>query len=359
MNQKFTTEKHSEDISYFNLTLTNNQKVSTPASVIVNLPADFLPPKEEYMCSIDRFLISGYSIPYFIFKDDPITGISNYYVTLVYNSTTTVTKNLSYSSISIQSNNNFIRNGIFSYQQFALIINEALSAAFSDLQIAVNPALNAATKPYVVFNTDNQKYQIYAEKQYFDENQPNTVTMFYNSDLYYFFNNYLIQFISENSVDKKDFRIAIRDMGGNSNIKTISGKDYYVMDQEYSNTNSMIEPQLISIKSVTLGVKPELTVPSNTNSSNLVNNDFSQGSIPIDNVIADFAPNFGNDPSQWRSWLTYLPAYRREHYRSALPDSKSIDISVFWSNPLNQENKFYIEPNGSMNIKFAFTKIKK
>jgi hypothetical protein len=154
MNQKITTEKHSDDIIYFNLTLTNNKKVSTPASVIVNLPSDFLPPKKEYMVSIDRFVISGYSIPYFIFKDDPLTGVSNYYITLVYNGVSTVTKNLQYSSVSTTSNNTFIRNGIFSYQQFALIINEALSIAFLDLQLLVAPALNTAKKPFVVFNTE-------------------------------------------------------------------------------------------------------------------------------------------------------------------------------------------------------------
>lgn len=357
MNQKITTEKHSDDIIYFNVTLTNNKKVSTPASVIVNLPSDFLPPKKEYMVSIDRFVISGYSIPYFIFKDDPNTGISDYFITFKYG-LSTVTRTLNYIAVGDTSNNNFIRNGIFSYQQFGLIINECMSSAFADLKAIVGAPLVGALAPFVVFNTDNQKYQIYAEKQYFDEQQPNAVSMYYNSDLYYFFNNYLVEFINENSLDKKDFRIGIRNLGGGLNERVIGGVVYYLMDQEYSNTNSMIEPQLISIYSNTIGIKPELTVPSNATSTNLVNNDFNQGSIPNANLIADFAPNFGNDPAQWRSWITYLPSYRREHYRAPLPDSKSIDINVYWSNPLNQENKFYIEPNGSMSIKFCFTEIK-
>lgn len=337
--------------TYFNVTLTNNQQTSQPATTVVSLPADFLPPGKIIKAGIDRFTINSCSVPIQVFPDN------TYFVSLSYNGITEK-QPLVYSEVMDQGPNQIIPNSLFSYQQLALLINAALQLAFTALQTngAVAPALNTTTAPFVIFNTDNQKYQIYADSAFYDETLPLPVTLYYNSVLYYNFNNYLIQFIGENTPDQRDVRIAIRNMGLDTNTKVFGGVTYFVMDQEYSNTSTITEPQLISIYSNTIGIKPELTVPTNTSANNgLVNVNFANGAIPFANQIADLAPNFSNaDPSQWRSIISYVPFYRRMHDMSVKPDSKTIDLSVFWSNSQNVFFQFYIEPLGAMTIKFVF-----
>ena len=351
LKQKIDIKKENFDTIYLNLTLTNNQPTSQPANIIVNLPANFIPEGEIWDSGIDRFCLSGQSIPMLIWKDD------FYYVTLSYNGVP-ISAPLLYNSVSDQGPNQLIPQGIFSYQQIALILNAALSTAFDQLQIAVAPALNATTAPFVVFNTTTQNYQLYADSAFYDETISTPVFIYYNSVLYYLFNNYLSQFIGENTVSRKDIRIAVRNMGANTNVQIIGGVTYDIMSQEYSNTGAINQVQLISIYSNTMGITPELTTASNTG-PNLVNTDFSSGGIPITNLIADFSPNFGNaDPAQIRSIITYLPAYRRLHNRNLVNSSNTADIQVYWSNAQSVQFPFYIEPNSAMTIKFAFLKRK-
>ena len=149
----FTTDG---DISYLNITLTNNQKTSVSADTIVNFPANLIDPEKKWNSSIDRFTIQGSSVPILIFQDN------TYYVTLSYNGTSQ-SQPLVYTDVLDQSNNQLIPNSIFSYQQIALLITDAMYLAFTALQTAVAPALAATTAPFIVFNTDNQKFEIYAD----------------------------------------------------------------------------------------------------------------------------------------------------------------------------------------------------
>jgi hypothetical protein len=353
--QNIKIEKVTDDLVYFNVTLTNNQKVSVPATVVTSLPADYLDINSFWNAGVERFTIQGSSVPILVFPDN------TYYVTLSYNGTSR-SQPLVYSEVSDSSNNNLIPGGIFSYQQLALLINAALKLAFTALQTAVAPALAATTAPFVVFNTNNQKFQIYADSAFYDETLTTPVYLYYNSPLYYLFNNYLVQFISENNLVNlhEDYRIAIRNMGLTTNTVVSGGVTYFVMDQEYSNTSTIVEPQLINIYSNTIGIRPELTIPTNTSANNgLVNSNFASGNIPLANLIADLAPNFGNgDPAAWRSLISYIPFYRRMHNMSQLSSSKSIDLTINWENSQGVEYPFYLEPMGSMTIKFVFEKRK-
>jgi hypothetical protein len=371
----FTTDG---DISYLNITLTNNEKTSISADTIINFPANLIDPDKKWNSAIDRFTIQGSSVPILIFQDN------TYYVTLSYNGTSQ-SQPLVYTDVIDQSNNQLIPNSIFSYQQIALLITDAMYLAFTALK-TLQPALAATTAPFVVFNTDNQKFQIYADSTFYDETLTTPVYLYYNSSLYYLFNNYLVQFISENNTVNlhQDYRIAIRDMGAGSNTKLIGatttynvnttfnsgtgattgtntevstgGITYFLCDQEYSNTSTLTQPQLINIYSTTIGIKPELTVPTNTSTLNgLVDQNFASGGIPTAYLIADLAPNFSNgDPSQWRSVISYVPFYRRWHNMVAKPDFKTADISIKWEDAQGIEYYFYIEPQGCFTIKFVF-----
>ena len=108
--------------------------------------------------------------------------------------------------------------------------------------------------------------------------------------------------------------------------------------------------------STTIGIKPELTVPTNTSTLNgLVDQNFASGGIPSAYLIADLAPNFSNgDPSQWRSVISYVPFYRRWHNMVAKPDFKTADLSIKWEDAQGVEFNFYIEPQGCFTIKFVF-----
>lgn len=344
----FTTDG---DISYLNITLTNNQKTSVSADTIVNFPANLIDPEKKWNSSIDRFTIQGSSVPILIFQDN------TYYVTLSYNGTSQ-SQPLVYTDVLDQSNNQLIPNSIFSYQQIALLITDAMYLAFTALQTAVAPALAATTAPFIVFNTDNQKFEIYADSAFYDETLTTPVYLYYNSPLYYLFNNYLVQFISENNTVNlhQDYRIAIRNMGLTTNTVVSGGVTYFRMDQEYSNTSTLTQPQLINIYSTTIGIKPELTVPTNTSTLNgLVDQNFASGGIPSAYLIADLAPNFSNgDPSQWRSVISYVPFYRRWHNMVAKPDFKTADLSIKWEDAQGVEFNFYIEPQGCFTIKFVF-----
>lgn len=351
MNQKYKVEKNPNDdsIIYLNVTMTNNKLISVPAEINLTLPDNILNTIDDYFCSIDRFSINGSSIPLRLWKDE------YYYVTMKYG-TSVVSLDVKYSpNISILSNNTFYEKPIYSYQQLAVMINSCFNTVFTSLK-ALNPSLSSANPPVFKFNITTGKYEIYAEKLFFNSLGTNTVSLFFNDRLFNLFQNFLIDFISENNtVDQyQDSKIIIMDLGLGLNEVTIGPVTYLHMEQEYVNPASVNEPQLLSIVSNAIGIVPEFILGSSNNPNQLTDTNF--GTIPISNVITDFAPQFDN-LNQWTNQIVYLPNYRRKHLRKQLPSSRNIDAIVSWSDNESKSYPFLLEPGKSMSIKFVFEKI--
>jgi hypothetical protein len=341
---------------------------------VINLPRSFLAPGKNYECAIDRFALDGSSLPIFIFENN------TYYVTLTY-STYVGQAVVTFSSVIDTGPNQLISNGVFSYQEFALQINAALTSAFTILNgpTQANGALNATAAPFLVFDTTKQTYTLWADSAFYDEELSTPIKVFFNNNLYFMFNNFLVESVSEYNINHQDYRIAIRDMGGNTNTQNIGGVEtfttvngtggstttksivggvtYFLMSQEYPNLGTMQSVQKISVISRNLGIIPELNTLANT-TNNLVNTNWGGSTIPFDNVIGDFIGVFGDNGSQWRSIIVYNPLYRRWHTRGTSSTSDQIDVTAQWSDAQNNTYDFYIESGKSMSCKFVFKEIK-
>ena len=350
MQSRLTNVHKEDDFIYCNLVLTNNNSTSLECSTIQSLPADLLPTGINYDVAVDRWATDGSSLPIFIFPDNYFT------LTLTYETYTSEPVYLTYSSISDKGPNNLIPNGVFSYQEFALIVNQAFILAYSQLNDATGGVLTSSP-PYMLFDTITQKYKIYADSTFYDETISEPCSIFFNSNLYYMFNNFLIEFISENNtvIVGEDYRIAVRNLLG-TNTYTYSGTTYLVMEQEYQNCQTMQAVQTVSLFSNTLAIKPEYTTLANPTTS-LINTNYSGGGIPFASLVTDFIGSF-SDAAQWRSKLLYIPTYRRYHGRSIGANTNKIDISVKWTDEQNNTYPLYIEPGKNFTIKFVFQRRK-
>lgn len=359
----------NDDTIYFNVVLNNNTNVSQQANFTILLPVtNFLKPGAVYDVAIDRFSLDGSSLPIFIF---PPVGPDSFYVTLTY-STYVGQSIVSFNSVIDTGPNTLYAGGVYSYQEFALQINQAFITAFTILNgpTQANGALNATAAPFLVFNTSSQTYTLWADSAYYDETLSTPISVFMNNNLYFMFNNFLVESVSEYNVNYQDFRISILNLNGTNTqnvggVETftavglvttksiVGGVNYYLMSQEYSNLGTMQAVQKLSISSKNLGITPELTTGVNTTAS-LVNTNFSSSQIPINNVISDMIGNFGDNGSQWRSLLTYNPTYRRYHNRTPTSISNIIDLTCTWQDSTNTDYPFYIEKNKNMSAKFVF-----
>jgi hypothetical protein len=356
MNQKFSIDKNSDDdIIYVNVSLCNNKSVSVPAQINLTLPEDILDPNYRYNSSIDRFSINGSSIPIRLFKDN------YFYITMSFTGYVSVfSLPLSYNSLpTVASNNLFYPKPIFSYQELAIIINACMNSVFLGLQALVGGPLGplaGALPPVFKFNVNTGKYEIYAQKSFYDDLSPSYISIFFNNQLFNLFQNFLVEFISENNLVNahQDNRLIIRDMGLKLNETIIDAVTYLKMEQEYQNASSVNEPQQLLLISDSIGIKPEYTIPSGSG-PNLTSTNF--GIIPTSSLIADFQPNFDSLQS-WVSTLVYLPAYRRIHQRKQLSSSRNFDLKILWNDNEGNNYLFYLEPGKSMSIKYVFEKIK-
>lgn len=309
------------DYKYLNIELYND----TEKPIIANYYAEYVQPiiadrPSDYKLSIIRFNVPSSTIPIFVFENN------SYYVTLRHSGT-------DFQSVVIYSGNNttYGFNGIYHYQEFITQINTALQTAFTALKTAF-PGVPATEAPYLTYDSPTQLCTFWAQKVY-----EGSISVFMNSTLYTFFDNFNAKFYGFNLSTKRDFEILITDNKNNSN------GSYYFFPQEYPALYYWNDLRTITFMS-------NMPIANESSPSNINNIEGLSNYVPI---LTDFQPLNSND-GELRSYLQYQASIYR--YTDITTDDvlRKVSLKIFWEDKKGTVRPVYIQPGEIISVKFMF-----
>ena len=283
----------------------------------------------EYHLTIDRFNLSGFLIPSYIFNPDEPGAVGlnfggiGYFADLVWTPRTNTGVN------------DPTYYFIYDYQHYLDILNTALTTAFS--LIPAPPA--GAVAPYVVWDTDSQKFIVYAQKAFYDLSIATPIKIIFDNTVYRLF-PFLPYFEETNNL----WSLVMNDY--KNNTEDIGGVDYLFLKQQAIGTSYWNPAKGILFTSNSIPVK---------NTYTQINNQFQDESNATSlGILIDFKLNIDNSLDQ-RKQLLYVPQqnYRRLDLYGTTP-LRTIDIQVYWSDLFGNLYPLRIPKAQEANIKLLF-----
>lgn len=303
--------------TYYNINMYNEENRPAPARYSVSRNSDIIDYPSNYEIAVVRFKLPLYEMPIFIWRPNTLSLKLSY-------DTSEVIEPLIY--ISNGSYDSVYGDAIWSYQEFIVIINNALASAFTALK-ALEPTMPPTTPPFFIYNAALEKVELMAPYNYIEGMK----TKLFVDDLLL---NYLMGFQTYTVDGAFPNQILIKD---NKNNQTVyAGNTYYKMKQEFSTLSLWSDFKLITF---------ETTIP--VNAENLS----GQQNI-TKTILTDFLPSDGIVDHQS---LQYYPKGPIRWYsmNSALP-LRDITMTVKWSDIYDYEHILYISKHEGLSVKLAF-----
>lgn len=284
----------------------------------------------EYHLTVDRFNLSGFLIPSYIFNPSSPGTVTLEFGGIKYSSNLVFTSRSSTTPLTDPT-----YYFIYDYQHYIDLVNLALEAAYA--LIPAPPAGSSA--PYIVWDTDAQKFIVYAKKASYDLSIPNPIKVFFSQEIYR-----QIPFIPYFEETANSWQLYFQNYGNNE--ETISGTLYLFLKQEAVGTSYWNPAKGLIFTSNTIPVKNTYTQINNNQQDNS-----NAASLAI---LVDFKLNIENSLDQ-RKQLLYVPQqnYRRLDLYGTTP-LKSIDINVYWTDVEGTLYPIRIPKGEEANIKLLF-----
>ena len=344
---KTTTREEGADRIYYNMSLTNNNLYSIPATFNANLPTPILKNPRDYFLSIVRFNLDGSSLPIFIFPDPAVTPLK---VTLVLGAATS-TVSVVYGFVNPEPSPGY-GNVVYSYTAFIFMINQALSTAYTNV-------LGAGTAPYLQFNPNNGYVSLFAGSDFEGAVVGNANQIWFNAALYYYFDNVpCAQFQGEGRPDFKDVQLPVFDIQG-SNTHTADPSIPVGLWKMLFETQALYRWQdlsTIQFQSNLIPVRQEYTTGVNKSMTTYNAGDAGTGapSVPI---LTDFIP-IDTDTNLIREDLTYYPTgeYRLTDLLDSSNGLANLDLQIYWTDKQNRVYQYLIPPQQATTLKLLFIK---
>lgn len=329
---KIETDDHiyiDVDIPYDPASLSTEE--STPASYRATKTEPILKNPSDYHLTVDRFSIPGFLIPSYIF--DPANPGT---VRLDYLGSSS-TQQLVYVP------NNQLQPWeegyyyLYDFQHWAEMVNTALAAAHAALATAPVGSL----PPYIVWDTDAQKFKVYAQKQYYDM-AVGHIEVYFDTPLY----SHLPFLPWATSLVQPYWQLLFKDY--RNNTESIGGVDYLFLKQQAVGVSYWQPAKSLIFISNTIPVKNTYTEINNVRPDNSNSNSLG--------ILIDFKIDALSSLDQ-RKTLIYVPQqnYRRLDLYGQTP-LKTIDISVYWSDITGALHPLRIPSFDAVNIKLLFIK---
>jgi hypothetical protein len=237
------------------------------------------------------------------------------------------------------------------------MINKALSTAFTNLS-AQFPANTFATTtaPFLDMDFDTYKFVLYAETNFYKQDQLQPILIYFNSRLHELFVGLRNTFMTYEG--NKNYKMTVLDPRGTSMrlVKLANGTTYtFIQSQQEICSISLWNPVAsIVFCSSLLPVVPTQTAKPNV-ISNQTNN-FSSGgdNSNLTNILSDF--EIAVDASnQYRPFILYAPGaeYRLIDLFSG-NDLNRLNIQVFWKDHFGNLNPLFVPPGCAARMKLMF-----
>lgn len=309
-------EDHQEEIIYVNAIFRNTTTTRQPI-FSNNFTTNFLDSSGNYSMAIVRFNIPN-SGPYFEFKND------SYKVTLEHN-------NVQYqSTVQYINKNNDSSQNVYSVRYFLEMINNALEASFTALDIAFPGTVTEA--PFLVFNSSTGLMSLYIGQDY-----ESNVKLYFNNALYQYFINSFDVIYNKQLLDR-EYEFEIRDYKNNI---PVSPANYYEFVQETSSIYNWYDIQRVIFSTGTLPVRSEYFMTQS-----------SDGISIQKNIVTDFSPLLSLDKSNF----IYEPSIYRMINLRGHSYLNSFDLYVSYSDKDGNTSPYYLEPGELATVKVGFFK---
>ncbi len=321
----------NDDHEYFSFSIVNqDQKNRQLARFESALTKPLLNKPNDYHMSVVSFNLSGDAIPIFTFKDN------TYYVMLSYNGVT-YTQPVPYISYSATNTRN-----IFNYQAFIDMVNQGYLNAYNAM-ITAQPAsaVQMTQAPFLTFTPASLLINLIVNGPGVAwtgiPNDPTTVNIFMNNNLYDLFDAFENYFYDFGIVTFPTAQLIVKD-NKNGNVSGTT----YTMAENYSTVFKWHDITRIVLTSSRLGVNQQYTMTLSNNGAPVY--------VPI---IASFTPNFASGPDT-RGYINYEPQFLIYIDMISSTEIKTIDFQFYYLTKNLTLEPIYLFPNSSVNLLCLF-----
>lgn len=324
-------EKHNDDYIYYNLKLYNSEQDKViPAEYMEVRTQPIIDKGNDYKFAVEKFVIPALNIPIMFLKPN------QYSVSLEYNNDIFQSW-VSWIPTSVLSASQY---AIWSYSEIINCVNAALLDARTNLETKYPGVTQAA--PFMMFNPESSLYSLLGDtKSYYPAN-PTGVKIYFNLRLFEKFLSFEAFQNALNSPGGTVYTLYIKDK--KNNTVNYGGIDYYEMKQDFISLQNLNEFVNVVFKTFLIPVGYEQQAGG------------SSGNPEFVSVLTDFSPLLADPNVGNRSYLQYIPSYRRYYDITSDQPIRKIDVYIYAEYIDGSEYKLYLFPNTYLTIKFVFEK---
>lgn len=299
MSTKRSYIEKTEDHIYFNLSIPHNDVTNPDGSPSLAVFSEtrgepVVERMSDYYIAIDRFSIPGRAIPIFVFDNTAHA----YTVCLTYGGVDSY-QDVVFTPESNKNTTDPTYYYVYGYHSFINMVNKALLAAFNaTVFVAVRP-VDVTAAPYLTFDPQSELISLIAQTTYLrdtstppDPSSTNNVQIFFNNNLFNFFDNLQGKLYGFNTVNGKDFQIYTNNIYGNQIVIPIGAPGYSASPVGYGYENKQAFPCLYlwnDFRSIVI-LSSSMSIPYESIPTINANGTIVQNTKQSRQILSDFYP---------------------------------------------------------------------
>lgn len=349
MDKKFipNEEKYykNDDNVYYNIRISNTSTTSSkPARYIETRTVPVIGANlKDYYCAVARLKVSSASIPIMIFQP------GDYTVTLVDTNGspwTTVCQWI------IHSNDPTTQYYVWTYQEFALSVTNALNISWNAIPIGIRPS----APPFIIFDPVTELFSICATNEYNSSTTDLGKTQIWmNTGTYSKFeywsaffgspaSNLFANVFSKGNGTNQVTAIVPGGISPLNASPAVNGITYYIMTQEQKGLFLLSDFDSLVITSASIPLNPEQYGSEDGTSTQAQQN-----------VLTDFQPDINNELGN-RGYLIYIPFVFKWFDVPSDNFLNTLDVQMYWKDTRNVLHPLLLYYNDVADLKLLFKK---
>lgn len=338
-------DRRADGVLHYNLDAVNNSRFPKVFAVTQKAGPILGARSREYMCAVERLVISGSTIPLMTIPEN------TYYVGIA-SATDRAISPLLY----VARDKRYNLNTIFQYTELADAITAAFALAFA---ACGGKPVGVTLAPQMIYNKVNGTYALLYPDNYDSEG----MHIYMNTRLFGLFGNFLSNYSPDNFnyeyellPDRADGMNVSNTVAGGKN--TLVADDMVYCSQEYEALFNIQEFTSIVFKSTKLGLHQEYAQGPNTSGDQLVINNQSSGLPSAVSMLTDLIPYLSSgDRAGIRGYQYYAPDNKR-WIGLTIDEIDEIDVNIYIRNKVGEEIPYFIPPFQTASMKLIFAEKK-
>ena len=308
----------TDDNIYYNIVVDSIQGSNIiPLTFDENRVQPIVDNPSDYELAVERFRLPLTNMPIFLWKPNKFS------VKMTYGGSE-VNEIVTF----IPNGNNIYGDAIWSYQEFATMVNNALDNAYAALKI-LQPLMPPTEAPFLSFDSSVDLFKWNIEQAY-----STTTKVYFNQDLYFLFVSF--QNIAVTFGGDRFYQLQCKNNFNNST--TINGKAYFSSYQEFPTLSKWNDLQRILFET-DIPINNEI-LPTQQNVTQTILTDF----LPIDSINnRQSLQYYPNGPLRYYDLISTVPMRR-------------MNLRGYWVDKDDKKYPIYLSDTDSFDMKIIFKK---